>query len=91
MKIVHDDLGFLNCMIKKYACNLLMNYKNINIDTKSVSDVIKLLTPEYIAEINTVFTPDGLNLYIYHGLHKYLKSDATFTPLSLWTIPTVTV
>lgn len=87
MKITHEDLGFLNCMIKKYSCNLVMNYKNIIIDQKSVNEVIKLLTPEYIADINTVFTTDGLNLYIYHGLHKYLRDEAIFTPLSLWSIP----
>jgi hypothetical protein len=84
MRIASSDLDFLDCMIKKYSCNLALNYKNIMVDQKTIAAVLKLLTPDYIADLLTVFTQDGLNLYVFHGLHKHLKNVASFTQLTFW-------
>lgn len=78
------DFCVLDCIIKHYACYVFANYKNITIDNKSVASVLKLLTPAYIADLNTVLTQDGLNLYVYQGLNKFLKNDAMFLPLAFW-------
>jgi hypothetical protein len=61
-----------------------MHYKTITIDDKAVAAVLKLVTPTYVADLNTVLSTDGLNLYVYHGLNKILKDNATFLPLTFW-------
>lgn len=78
------NFEYLDCAIKHYACYLFMHFKNITIDDKSVAAVVKLVTPAYVADLNTVLSQDGLNLYIYHGLSKVLKSEAIFLPLTFW-------
>ena len=89
MRITIDDLGFLDCIIKKYSCNLFLNYKNITIDQKTIAAVLKLLTPEYTADLLSVYTQDGLNLYIYNGFYSHLKDTAVFTPLTFWNSPEI--
>jgi hypothetical protein len=78
------NFEFLNCAIKHYACYSFMHYKNITIDDKAVAAVLKLVTPTYVADLNTVVSTDGLNLYVYHSLSKILKDEATFLPLTFW-------
>jgi hypothetical protein len=84
MRIALDDLGFLDCIIEKYSCNLYLNYKNITVDQKTIASILRMLTPEYTSDLLSVFTQDGLNLYIYHKLYKHLKDEAIFMPLTFW-------
>lgn len=78
------NFDVLNCAIKNYACYSFMHYKSITVDDKAVAGVLKLLTPSYVADLNTVLSTDGLNLHVYNGLSKFLKDDATFLPLTFW-------
>lgn len=84
MNMTTPDFSILDCVIKHYSWYVFNNYKNITIDNKSVAAVLKLITPAYTADLTTALTTDGLNLYVYQGLHKYLKSDAVFLPLAFW-------
>lgn len=84
------DFEYLDWAVKQYACYLFMHYKTITIDDKAVAAVMKLVTPAYVADLSTVLSQDGINLYIYHGLSKVLKSEATFVPLSFWSTTGIT-
>lgn len=84
------NFEYLDWAIKQYACYLFVHYKNITIDDKSVAAVLKLVTPAYLADLNTVLSQDGLSLYIYHNLYKVLKADASFMPLTFWSTNGIT-